>query len=42
MDGDLVEARRRYEEARGLSKAIGFAEGVVNAKKGLKRVGEGR
>ena len=38
MDGDIAEARRRYEEAKGLSKAIGFQEGVVNAGKGLKRL----
>ena len=38
MDGDLAEARRRYEEARGLSERLGFGEGVRNAEKGLERV----
>lgn len=38
MDGDVAEARRRYEEARGLSGAIGFEEGVRNAEAGLKRL----
>ena len=42
MDGDLVEARRRYEEGRGLSKGIGFAEGVRNAEEGLRRLGKAR
>ena len=38
MDGDVAEARRRYGEARALAEAIGFAEGVRNAKEGLRRV----
>lgn len=40
MDGDVAEARRRYEEAKGLSKAIGFTEGVINSENGLRRVGK--
>lgn len=38
MDGDVAEARRRYEEARVLSKAIGFLEGQTNAGEALKRL----
>lgn len=38
MDGNLVEARRRYEEAKGLAKAIGFKEGIVNAEASLQRI----
>ncbi|KAI9881622.1 MAG: hypothetical protein M1830_000187 [Pleopsidium flavum] len=41
MDGDVQEARRRYEEAGSLAKAIGFEEGVRNSKEGLRRI-EGR
>ena len=39
MDGDIAEARRRYEEAKGLSKAIGFLEGAERAAEGLQRIG---
>lgn len=39
MDRDIVEARRRYEEARSLARAIGFQEGVVNSEAALKRLG---
>jgi hypothetical protein len=39
MDGNIVEARRRYEEAASLSSAIGFRDGVIQAKEGLKRLG---
>ena len=39
MDGDIREARRRYEEAKALARAIGFQEGVINAEEGLRRVG---
>jgi hypothetical protein len=39
MDGDLAEARKKYEEAKALSKAISFSEGVDHAEEGLKRVG---
>ena len=38
MDGNLAEARKRYEEAKGLSEAIGFSEGVGKADEGIKRV----
>ncbi|KAI9673638.1 MAG: hypothetical protein M1817_002275 [Caeruleum heppii] len=38
MDGDVAEARRRFDEARGLARVIGFEEGVVNAEEGLRRV----
>lgn len=38
MDGDIVEARRRYEEALGLSKSVGFKEGVQNSQAALKRL----
>ncbi|KAK6584202.1 hypothetical protein PZA11_003932 [Diplocarpon coronariae] len=38
MDGDIKEARRRFEEARVLSQKAGFEEGLTNAEKGLKRV----
>lgn len=39
MDGDVAEARRRYEEAGTLAKKIGFGEGADRAKEGLQRVG---
>jgi hypothetical protein len=39
MDGDIAEARRRYEEAGSLARAIGFQEGVVNSQAALKRIG---
>ena len=38
MDGDVREARKRYEEARSLAKAFGFDEGVSNADESLKRL----
>jgi hypothetical protein len=38
MDGDIVEARRKYEEAISLASAIGFKEGVINSEAGLKRL----
>lgn len=40
MDGDIMEARRRFEEARALARTVGFEEGVRNAEEGLKRIGE--
>jgi len=40
MNGDIVEARRRYEEARSLAKGMGFQDGVTNAEEGLKRLGK--
>jgi hypothetical protein len=38
MDGDIAEARKRYEEAGSLARAIGFQEGVVNSQAALKRL----
>lgn len=38
MDGNIAEARKRYEEAKSLAKAIGFKEGVANAESGIQRV----
>ncbi|EKD20905.1 putative TPR domain-containing protein [Drepanopeziza brunnea f. sp. 'multigermtubi' MB_m1] len=38
MDGNVEEARRRFEEAKVLARAVGFREGVANAEKGLKRI----
>ncbi|PMD25515.1 hypothetical protein NA56DRAFT_619655 [Hyaloscypha hepaticicola] len=40
MDGNIAEARKRFEEAKSLAKAIGFQEGVTNAEEGLRRVGK--
>ena len=39
MDGNLIEARKRYEEAKALSRAIGFGDGLTRADKGLRRIG---
>ena len=36
MEGDVEEARRRYEEGRGISKGIGFQVGVQRADELLK------
>lgn len=41
MLGDVAQARKMYEEAAGLSGAIGFEEGLQNANEGLRRVGGG-
>ncbi|KAI9684373.1 MAG: hypothetical protein M1829_002183 [Trizodia sp. TS-e1964] len=38
MEGNLDEARKMYEEARSLARAIRFEEGVENAAEGLRRV----
>jgi len=38
MNGDIAEARKRYEEAKSLAKAIGFQEGVRNSDDGLCRI----
>ena len=38
MDGNVVEARKRYEEAGSIAHAIKFEEGVVSANEGLKRL----
>jgi hypothetical protein len=39
MDGDIMEARRRYEEAGSLARVLGFQEGVANSEAALKRLG---
>lgn len=39
MDGDIAEARRRYEEAGSLARVVGFQEGIANAEAALKRLG---
>ena len=38
MDGNIAEARRKFEEAKSLSKAIGFQEGVNNSEDALRRL----
>jgi hypothetical protein len=38
MDGNITEARKRYEEAKSLAKAIGFQEGVINSEDALRRI----
>ncbi|KAI9685332.1 MAG: hypothetical protein M1820_010825 [Bogoriella megaspora] len=38
MRGQPQEARKRYEEAKSLSKAVGFDDGVKQATAGLKRL----
>ncbi|RQM08029.1 hypothetical protein DH86_00001362 [Scytalidium sp. 3C] len=38
MDGNIADARRLYDEAKSLAKAIGFQEGVINAEEGLRRL----
>ncbi|KAK0118427.1 hypothetical protein ONS95_012713 [Cadophora gregata] len=38
MDGNVKEARKKYEEAKALAKAIGFQDGVQNAEAAIKRV----
>lgn len=40
MQGNIKEARRKYQEAASLAKTVGFHEGQVNAKAGLKRLKE--
>jgi hypothetical protein len=40
MDGNIAEARKKYEEAKSLAKAIGFQEGVINSEAALRRIGE--
>ena len=42
MEGDLEEARRRWEEGRGLSQGIGFGEGETEAKRKLNRLAFGK
>lgn len=38
MDGNIAEARKKFEEAKSLSKGLGFREGVVNAEEALRRI----
>jgi hypothetical protein len=38
MDGDIREARKRYEEAKSLSSAMGFQEGASNSEEALRRL----
>ena len=38
MEGLVEEARKRYTEAGSLAKAVGFREGVKNARMGLERL----
>jgi hypothetical protein len=37
MDGNIAEARQKFEEAKSLAKGIGFQEGVANAEAALRR-----
>lgn len=37
MNGNIAEARKRFEEARSLAKAIGFQQGVANSEEALQR-----
>jgi hypothetical protein len=39
MDGNIAEARQRYEDAKVLSQKVGFQEGVANSEEALKRIG---
>lgn len=38
MGGNYKDAKRRFEEAKSLAKAIGFEQGVKNAVEALKRI----
>lgn len=38
MDGDIKEARRRYEEARSLASAMGFKEGEAQSEERLAKI----
>lgn len=40
MEGKIKEARQKYEEAANLAKSLGFKEGQINARAGLKRLKE--
>jgi hypothetical protein len=40
MEGKISEARQKYEEAAALAKRTRFAEGLTNARAGLKRLKE--
>lgn len=39
MDGNIKEARKKFEEAKSLAKAMGFEDGVKQADEALKRLG---
>jgi hypothetical protein len=38
MDGNIAEARKKFEEARSLAKGLGFQEGISNAEAALRRI----
>jgi hypothetical protein len=38
MDGNIAEARKRYQEAKSLAKAIGFQDGVIQSEDSLRRL----
>jgi hypothetical protein len=40
MEGNIAEARRRYEEAKSLAKAVNFKEGTFNSEAALNRLGK--
>jgi hypothetical protein len=40
IEGKIVEARQKYEEAASLAKSISFADGQTAARAGLKRLKE--
>jgi hypothetical protein len=40
MEGKIKEARQKYQEAASMAKAVGSAEGQLNAKSGLTRLKE--
>lgn len=40
MDGNIAEARKRFEEAKSIAKGIGFQGGVINSEEALRRLGK--
>lgn len=38
MDGNIQEARKRYEEARSLASAMGFKEGEAQSEERLAKI----
>lgn len=38
MDGNIAEARKRFQEAKALAKTIGFEEGVAISEEALRRI----
>jgi hypothetical protein len=38
MDGNIAEARKKFEEAKSLSIGLDFREGVINAEEALRRI----